>query len=191
MTSSTPKEIAEAKHTKCTTLTNHISREGDYDSNTTPEPHSTDPEVLAQPRPIQHICGLRPRTFYIILAIVCALIIGGGIGGGLGGGLSKKNTAAAPATNSPTSSPTQPSNTDSTTLSPQTSGPSSTTTSSSTIPKTTFTLAGSDRTLVRDCPESNNTIYKGASDGTGELYYRKRCGVDFHRVQRPNNPTGM
>ena len=39
-----------------------------------------------------NICGLRRRTFWILLGVVCLIVIAAAVGGGVGGALSNKHS---------------------------------------------------------------------------------------------------
>lgn len=122
----------------------------------------------------RHICGLRRRTFWIVLAAASVIVIGAAVGGGVGGALSNRSSASATASVSTTTSSA---------LAPASSGDSPSylsTTPTTTMPPsqsiTTTTLANPTETLLRDCPSSNNSIYD-VTFGADQLRFRKMCSV--------------
>lgn len=111
----------------------------------------------------RHICGLRRKTFWIVLAVVAVVVIGAAVGGGVGGALSNRSSASASASASASSS----------------SGVSSTAptpTEPSSVSVTTTTLVGPTQTLLRDCPSSDNTLYE-VSFGADQFEFRKMCSI--------------
>ncbi|KAF2670640.1 hypothetical protein BT63DRAFT_243786 [Microthyrium microscopicum] len=101
-------------------------------------------------QPRERLCGLAPKTFYIIAAIIIVVLVAAAVGGGVGGSqASKKSTAST--SNSQTTTSSGSSNSIQGTI---TSAPSATT-----HPITTTSTVGPSTTLTVDCPSSNDTIY--------------------------------
>lgn len=109
--------------------------------------------------PNRHICGLRRKTFWIVLAVATVVVVGAAVGGGVGGALSNRSSASASASSSSGVSSTAP-----------------TTTVPSSVSITTTTIAGPTQTLLRDCPSSNNSLYEVAF-GSDQFEFRKMCSV--------------
>lgn len=111
--------------------------------------------------PNRHICGLRRKTFWIVLAIATVVVIAAAVGGGVGGALSNRSSASASASASSSSG---------------VSSTAPTTTVPSSVSITTTTIAGPTQTLLRDCPSSNNSLYEVAF-GSDQFEFRKMCSV--------------
>lgn len=107
----------------------------------------------------RHICGLRRKTFWIVLAIATVVVIGAAVGGGVGGALSNRSSTSASASAPASSHTTAP-----------------TTTVASSVSVTTTTLVGPTQTLLRDCPSSNNSLYE-VSFGADQFKFRKMCSA--------------
>ncbi|KAI1740917.1 hypothetical protein F4680DRAFT_447768 [Xylaria scruposa] len=138
-----------------------------------------------QPR---KICGLRPKTFWIVSGVLIFLIIGA-IAGGVAGGLLGRN-------NESSSSPNEENNVSTSSTSYLSSSStfssfSTPTTSTPTISTSTVVLPSA--TLLRDCPSSNWTAYSVPYDDGEPLTFRKVCSNSFHhvvnRVDVINEPT--
>lgn len=135
------------------------------------------------------VCGLRRKTFWI-LVVVALLVVGGAVGGGVGGALasassrkgSGANTANASQPESSLSSATT-SATGSASLSLTTSVASSSLASTPTSGETktsitATTIVGPTSTIVRDCPSSNDTLYD-VTMGDTKMSFRKECGISI------------
>ncbi|KAH7081225.1 hypothetical protein BKA63DRAFT_486976 [Paraphoma chrysanthemicola] len=137
---------------------------------------------LHEQSPKSTICGLRKRTFWMVL-IAAIVIVAAAVGGGVGGALSSKssnNTSDSSTANtgndaaqssSPASSQSQSeARTSSTTPTPTSAEPSTTV--------TTTTIAGPSSTILRDCPSSNYTLYD-VTLGDTTMSFRKACSRSF------------
>jgi hypothetical protein len=128
----------------------------------------------------KRMCGLAPRTFYILFAVVCLVVIAAAVGGGVGGSLASKKS-----TSTPPGSPASTTTNDNGTQGLITVAPSSTTASISLT-----TTIGPSTTLISDCPSSNNTVYSA----NGALF-RKICGNSFQNSNGidavVNQPTAL
>ncbi|KAF2023314.1 hypothetical protein EK21DRAFT_105377 [Setomelanomma holmii] len=133
------------------------------------------------------ICGLRRRTFWI-LVMVAIIIVAAAVGGGVGGALASK---ASDNSNKTANTANTGSNTaQSSSQAPQSS--SLTPTSTSTEPSTTVTttsIVGPTSTLLRDCPSSNYTLYD-VTLGSTTMSFRKACGISFLNVNGIDNAFG-
>lgn len=112
--------------------------------------------------PNRRICGLRRKTFWIVIAVATVVVIGAAVGGGVGGAISNKSSKPSRVSSSPLS-------TGSDTTAPTTTVPSP-------VSITTTTLANPTQTLLRDCPSSNNSLYPVAF-GSDQSIFRKMCSV--------------
>lgn len=114
----------------------------------------------------RRICGLRRKSFWIVLGVAAVVVVGAAVGGGVGGALSNRSSASASASASESSGVS--------------SSSQSTTTPTATVPSsvslTTTTLVGPTQTLLRDCPSSNNSLYEVAF-GSDQFQFRKMCSV--------------
>lgn len=120
------------------------------------------------------ICGLKPKKFYILLAVAVVLIVGAGVGGGVGGALASHSSSKPESSNGSGLSATITS-----ASSISTTIPTATTTSAEQIASVTTTeVAGPTSTLYRDCPSSNNTLYS-VTFGSDEYTYRKYCSMSL------------
>lgn len=116
--------------------------------------------------PPRRICGLPPKRFWILLCGIILIVAAAAIGGGVGATEAAKSEKSGNDTNSKSlSSSSQP-----------TATPTSTTNTPPTL--TTSTQIGPTQTLYRDCPSSNNTIFKGL--GSNDYQFRKFCNASFH-----------
>ncbi|KAH6619916.1 hypothetical protein C7974DRAFT_398457 [Boeremia exigua] len=146
--------------------------------------------AYAHPPPPQTICGLRKRTFWILVGVAIIVVVAA-VGGGVGGALASRSSSNSSASNSdantsssssssaaPTQSSAQSTSTDPT---PTTSS----TSTSSTQAVTTTTLLGPSNspepTLLRDCPSSNNTLYT-VTYGSTSYQFRKLCGDAYVNI---------
>lgn len=133
----------------------------------------------------RQICGLSPKTFWIVLVLLVVIIIAGAVGGGVGGSFvskAKSNEAIAASISSSSSSSTasQQQTSSSAAVVQQSSTAkdvlASKTTSSFPSKSTIITPEG---TGVRDCPASHNTVLEVAVD-SHNMQFRKMCGFS-HR----------
>ncbi|KAF2472336.1 uncharacterized protein BDR25DRAFT_302578 [Lindgomyces ingoldianus] len=150
------------------------------------EPYYYDPDnnlpPYSQEKP-RRICGAERRTFWIVLAIIAVLITAAAVGGGVGGVVSKNksSTPSSAQTTTPSLSSTS-----------QISTGSTTPTSTSTDIRSTTTLIGPTRTLARDCPSANNSIYDISYGSSSTMSWRKLCNMNFRSVKRtPANPDNV
>jgi hypothetical protein len=119
----------------------------------------------SEPVTPKRICGITPRIFYILVAVVTLIIVGAAVGGGVGGSqASKKSTSR-----SSTVLAGQSATSNNATQGPITAAPTATT-----YPITTTSTVGPSTTLILDCPSSNNTLY----NAEGALF-RKLCSNNF------------
>lgn len=122
------------------------------------------------------ICGLRKRTFWIVV-VVAIVIIAAAVGGGVGGALgSNKSSNKASSDNTATNTVTLQSQSD-----VQSSSTTSPTPTSSSPPITTTTIVGPTATILRDCPSSNNSVYS-VSTGSTSQQFRKVCNLSFVNI---------
>ncbi|TGJ79735.1 hypothetical protein E0Z10_g9029 [Xylaria hypoxylon] len=129
---------------------------------------------LEKPR---RICGLNPKTFWIVFG-VCTVLIVGGIAGGVAGALASRNNSSS---NSPDDS--ADTRTSSTSPAPSSSPSSTSTTPSASTPTlSTTTVVLPTATLLRDCPSSNGTVYDVSFGSTEPLSFRKFCNAGFRHV---------
>lgn len=131
------------------------------------------------------MCGLAPRTFWILVA-VAAIVMVGAVAGGVGGSLAQKDTSRSlytQYTSAPLSSTITGSSAIASTTNLTTTSASSTT---STPSITTTQVPGPTSTILRDCPSSNNTLYSyGATDDPME--FRKICGLSYLNSQQASS----
>lgn len=141
-----------------------------------------EPPPYEQPK---SICGLRKRTFWILI-VVAIVVVAAAVGGGIGGALAvrsadKKESSpeaagVSPAPTAVSSSASNPAASSSASV-PRSSSLSATpTTSQGTI--STTTLVGPTSTIFRDCPSSNDTVFESSFGGAK---WRKACGVSFNK----------
>ncbi|KAI1866341.1 uncharacterized protein JN550_007729 [Neoarthrinium moseri] len=128
----------------------------------------------------RRICGFSPRLFYAIVAGAIIVTLAA-IGGGIGAALSQRNTSGSGSgpTNSATASTTSinPDKPDAATTQAVASNTrTASTTSTLSVAQTATQIVGPTKTLLRDCPSSNNTIY--TSPGTDQQF-RKLCNNRF------------
>ncbi|KAI9852958.1 MAG: hypothetical protein M1824_001656 [Vezdaea acicularis] len=122
--------------------------------------------IYGEPIPTKQdrrICGLRPATFWLSLALAAVIIIAAAVGGGVGG---TRHTSQSSSLPSPLTS-SLPSPGASTTSAPV---PSSTATTNLTAP--TQGLA------ALDCPNINGRTYTKVAGGN-EYSFQISCGVDY------------
>ncbi|KAJ8115986.1 hypothetical protein OPT61_g2496 [Boeremia exigua] len=134
-------------------------------------------------QPPQTICGLRKRTFWILVG-VAVVVVAGAVGGGVGGALASRSSSdsSSPSSSNSNSNSDSNSNTATAQSSAQSSSaaptPTSSTSTSSTPVLTTTTLIGPSNspqpTLLRDCPSSNDTLYS-VTYGSTSYQFRKLC----------------
>lgn len=147
--------------------------------------------------PAQTICGLRKRTFWILLGValvVVAAAVGGGVGGALASRSSNDATTSSSGSNSNSNSndaSTSQSSAQSTSNSPTPTTSTSSSTSSTQV-VTTTTLIGPTNspqpTLLRDCPSSNNTLYT-VTYGSKSYQFRKLCNDAYLNVNGVTAPV--
>jgi hypothetical protein len=135
------------------------------------------------------VCGFRRRRFWIavmVAIIVVAAVVGGAVGGTLASKSSRSGSRALnadgsqsegpSATATPISSTQTPASASVTTITPT---PTTTPTSAqSTADVTTTSVVGPSRTLLRDCPSANGTLYD-VTHGDSTMSFRKECGTSF------------
>lgn len=130
-------------------------------------------DIDEQPQPQQKtICGLRKKTFWI-LVIVAIVVVAAAIGGGVGGALATKSSKDRGADSAGAA---QPSATPDSQSSSSTT-PTPTSAQSSTIVSTT-SIVGPSSTILRDCPSSNYTLYD-VTLGNTKMSFRKACDISF------------
>ncbi|KAF2745316.1 hypothetical protein M011DRAFT_406705 [Sporormia fimetaria CBS 119925] len=118
------------------------------------------------------ICGIKRKTFFIILAIAIGVIIGAGIGGGVAAAMSKKDASPQQANLDPLNTGASRSSSSSKSATPTTIGPSF----------KTIEVVSPTKTLYRDCPDSDNTIKEiTLDDNTPTMRFRKKCRTDFDK----------
>ena len=127
------------------------------------------------------ICGLRKRTFWI-LVIVAVVIVAAAVGGGVGGALASKSSndtkiSGAGAGEAQSSGV------------PQSSSTTPTPTTQSSISITTTSIVGPSSTIFRDCPSSNNSLYD-VNFGDTKMTFRKACDISFLNANGIDNVVG-
>ncbi|CAO2654057.1 Nn.00g107900.m01.CDS01 [Neocucurbitaria sp. VM-36] len=115
------------------------------------------------------ICGLRKRTFWIIV-IVAILVVAASVGGGVGGALSSRSSGSSSNSNSVSQSQSSAALDASTTPTPTSAEPSTSI--------STTQVVGPTTTLLRDCPSSNNSVYS-TTFGSTTMQFRKACELSF------------
>jgi hypothetical protein len=120
----------------------------------------------------QTICGLRKRTFWVVV-IAVIIVVASAVGGGVGGALATRKPGetsdiSSSSTRAPVSSMQSSSATLSSTLSTQAI-------STTTIIGPTYSP---QPTLLRDCPSSNNTLHS-VTYGSTSYQFRKLCNGDY------------
>lgn len=127
-----------------------------------------------EPPASRTICGLRKRTFRILVG-VALVVVAAAVGGGVGGALATRKSSE-PSTSSNDSSSTQ----------------TSATPTSSTQAISTTTITGPTNspqpTLLRDCPSSNNTLYS-VTYGSTSYQFRKLCNDAYLNVNGVSAPV--
>jgi hypothetical protein len=130
----------------------------------------------------QKICGLRKKTFWILLGValvVIAAAVGGGVGGALASRSSSESSKSTNGSNSVSSS------TPESTRYLSTTPPSTTPTPSPTVVISKSTIIGPSTsavpTLYRDCPSSNDTLYS-VTYGATSYQYRKLCNNAYTNI---------
>ncbi|KAI8712315.1 hypothetical protein NCS52_01329300 [Fusarium sp. LHS14.1] len=116
-------------------------------------PQFADKVPVEPPRratPPKRICGLPPKRFWIVVAVVVLIT-----------GASNDDTPSSPATTEADQATTEPTKTS----------------TSTTASLSTRTIIGPTQTLYRDCPSSTDTIYEAI--GSSNYMFRKRCNVGF------------
>ena len=129
----------------------------------------------------QTICGLRKRTFWILVG-VAIVVVAAAVGGGVGGALATRKSSE-PSNDSSSSSTQAPAS--SAQLSSMALPSTSTTPTLSTQAISTTTITGPTNspqpTLLRDCPSSNNTLYS-VTYGSTSYQFRKLCNDAYLNV---------
>ncbi|KAF3770461.1 hypothetical protein M406DRAFT_66868 [Cryphonectria parasitica EP155] len=141
-----------------------------YASQPFPRYDKAPPAVASRPTPLpakKRICRLAPRTFYIVLGVSLAMIIGAAVGGGVGAALTSQKSNESSTGDSSSSSASS-----SSFSSPPTK------TSTKPVSVTTTDVVGPTSTLYRDCPSSNNTLYS-VTFGSEEYVFRKFCNTNL------------
>lgn len=114
----------------------------------------------------KRICGLAARTFWIVSAIAAVVLVAAAVGGGVAGALALRsnnnNNKSSISTTAPKASASSKH-----TVKPTTSEPSSVTSTK---------VVGPTKTLFRDCPSSNDTLYSVSLDSK-DYVFRKYCGT--------------
>ncbi|KAI1272152.1 hypothetical protein F5Y07DRAFT_309879 [Xylaria sp. FL0933] len=143
------------------------NKQNNYQSPTAPPPKGS------------RICGLSPRTFWIIFGVSTFLVIGSIVGGVAGGLVSRKHNSSSSSKEDTgmSASSTSPASTSSALASSSSPMP---TTSTPTISTSTVVLPTT--TLLRDCPSSNGTLYDVAYGSGAPLIFRKYCTAGFRHV---------
>ncbi|KAJ4988913.1 hypothetical protein SVAN01_05537 [Stagonosporopsis vannaccii] len=146
-------------------------------------------------KPPQTICGLRKRTFWILVG-VAIVVVAAAVGGGVGGALASRSSSNA--TTSSSSSDDSSNNAAQTTQSsaqPSAQSPSTSATPTSSTPApalTTTTIVGPANspqpTLLRDCPSSNNTLYT-VTYGSKSYQFRKLCNDAYLNINGVTAPV--
>ncbi|KAI8938334.1 hypothetical protein NX059_005985 [Plenodomus lindquistii] len=132
------------------------------------------------------ICGLKRRTFWVILGVAIVVVVsavGGGVGGALASHSSNKSSNVPSINPEQTLVPHSPS-VDAVASSSATPSPTS-----SAASVTTTTLVGPKSTILRDCPSSNNTIYS-VTTGDTIMQFRKACEVSYLNANGMANSVG-
>lgn len=133
--------------------------------------------VQEQDRP-RKICGLKKRTFWIVL-IVAIVVVAAAVGGGVGGALASRSSNSSSNTAQAGSQSSSGSASSSSTPTP----------TSTTASVTTTELVGPTSTILRDCPSSNDTIYSVVT-GTSTMQFRKACEISFLNANGIDNSVG-
>ncbi|TWU76962.1 hypothetical protein ED733_007263 [Metarhizium rileyi] len=108
--------------------------------------------VFVDPLPSRRICGLPLRRFCIVLSVAIVIFTAAAVGGAVGG-----THALTPSISS-------------------TPIPIASTSSSAPVSFSTSTQFGPTKARFRDCPSSNDTIYKAAGS---DCQFRKLCNFGF------------
>ncbi|OAL51747.1 hypothetical protein IQ07DRAFT_390262 [Pyrenochaeta sp. DS3sAY3a] len=150
-----------------------------YGEDTHKIPYAQAVHEQDQPRTI---CGIRKRTFWIVL-IVAIIVIAAAVGGGVGGALANRSSNnTSQASSQSTQPPSQSPATESTSTTPSP-------TSSETTPSlSTSTIVGPTSTIYRDCPSSNSSLYT-ATFGSSKMQFRKACEISFSNA--PNQKDSL
>ncbi|MCJ1409995.1 hypothetical protein MMC19_004080 [Ptychographa xylographoides] len=137
-------------------------------------------------------CGLRRRTFWLLLILGAIVVLAAALGGGIGGSLaSKANTNPTPLSIPTSTLPTVVGATaaaaSSTSTSTSTSSPLPTSppTTTSTPPISTSTIVSATSTLLRDCPSSNDTTLT-VTLGAASLSFLKNCSTAYSASKSVN-----
>ncbi|KFA60451.1 hypothetical protein S40285_10601 [Stachybotrys chlorohalonatus IBT 40285] len=141
----------------------------------------------------RRICGVRARTFWIILGVAVTLVIAA-IAGGVAAALTSRSSTSDGSVNQDISTSSSASLSPSSTESSASPPPSSEPPTTSTVSISTTTVVLPTTTLLRDCPSSNGTIYEADYDSEEEpLMFRKFCTAGFRHVRNGidviNEPT--
>lgn len=136
----------------------------------------------------QTVCGLRKRTFWILVG-VALVVVAAAVGGGVGGALASRPSSDNESQNRSSDSDSNSGSPQSTQSSAQSSSKAATSTSSTPTSSTqvisTSTIVGPSSspvpTLLRDCPSSNDTIYS-VTYGSTSYQYRKLCNNAYTNI---------
>lgn len=137
----------------------------------------------AQPQAARTICGLRKRTFWILM-IVAIVVIAAAVGGGVGGALASRSSSNSNSNSNDNNAQTPEYSAQPSSMS-QTSTPTQALTTSTIIGPTSSPLS----TILRDCPSSNNTIY-AVTWGSTSQNFRKLCSNAYLNVNGISNVVG-
>lgn len=138
---------------------------------------------MEPPTPKRRTCGVEWTRRNICLLVVGIVLLVGGVAGGVVGGLllSRANqNASRPASKSPIGdTPSSSASTSASASAPASVStlPSSTTAGGRATLTTSTEVVGPTQTLYRDCPSSNNTVYRGA--GSDAFQFRVICGASY------------
>ncbi|KFA81381.1 hypothetical protein S40288_11105 [Stachybotrys chartarum IBT 40288] len=141
----------------------------------------------------RRICGVRARTFWILLGVAVTLVIAA-VAGGVAAALTSRNSSSDGSVNQDISTSSGASLSTSSTESSAPPPPSSAPSTTSTVSISTTTVALPTITLLRDCPSSNGTVYEADYDSEEEpIMFRKFCTAGFRHVRNGidliNEPT--
>lgn len=116
----------------------------------------------------KRICGLAARTFWIVSAIAAVVLVAAAVGGGVAAGLAlRSNNNNNNNKGSVSTAASKASASSKHTVKPTTSEPAFVTSTK---------VVGPTKTLFRDCPSSNDTLYSVSLDSKAYVF-RKYCGT--------------
>ncbi|KAH7324246.1 hypothetical protein B0I35DRAFT_475508 [Stachybotrys elegans] len=137
------------------------------------------------PKEKARVCGVKRRTFWVILGVALAIIIAA-VAGGVAGALISRNGSSEGSSDQSTEADPSSDGSPSSTAPPPfltTSGPLTTepaTTSTQSLSTTTVTLART--TLIRDCPSADGSLYDASYEDNEPLVFRKFCTAGLRHV---------